>query len=136
MPNLFSDLPVEIFACEPASTSGLTRTEMRAVDKLLPRAVQDRERKLQCGGNVDFIADQGRIEFVGEIGVGCGHQVGGAGVGGHAEHGNGIIERFGSVVYCIKDIAVDVNQTYSLANSRGFTPMHTDLFLTDDIRGL
>ena len=31
MPNLFSDLPVEILAWVPASTSGLTRTEMRAV---------------------------------------------------------------------------------------------------------
>ena len=31
MPNLFSDLPVEIFAWVPESTSGLTRIEMRAV---------------------------------------------------------------------------------------------------------
>ena len=31
MPNLFSDLPVAILAWVPASTSGLTRTEIRAV---------------------------------------------------------------------------------------------------------
>src|ERR1700751_4170946 len=29
-PNLFSDFPVEIFACDPESTSGLTRTEIGA----------------------------------------------------------------------------------------------------------
>ena len=31
MPNLFSDLPVAILAWVPASTSGLTRNEIRAV---------------------------------------------------------------------------------------------------------
>ena len=31
-PNLFSDLPVEIFSCVPASTSGLMRTAARAHD--------------------------------------------------------------------------------------------------------
>src|SRR5664279_4643689 len=40
----------------------LQRVEIRAVDKLLPRAMQDRKRNLQCGGNLDFIAGQGRID--------------------------------------------------------------------------
>jgi hypothetical protein len=41
MPNLFSDLPVEIFLCVLASTSGFTRTEMDAVTPF-DTAVSDR----------------------------------------------------------------------------------------------
>ena len=45
-----------------------------------------------------------------EIGVRRGHQVGGAGIGGHAEHGSGFFKRLGAVVKGIQDVAVDVDQ--------------------------
>ncbi len=48
MPNLFSDLPVEILACVPASTSGLTRTEMRAV---LPISAASRDSSSSSGSD-------------------------------------------------------------------------------------
>ena len=48
MPNLFSDLPVEILAWVPASTSGLTRTEMRAV---LPASTASRDSSSSSGSD-------------------------------------------------------------------------------------
>ena len=48
MPNLFSDLPVEILAWVPASTSGLTRTEIRAV---LPASTASRDSSSSSGSD-------------------------------------------------------------------------------------
>ena len=64
MPNLFSDLPVEILACEPESTSGLTRTEIRAVRPGL--AGQPRQQfELRLGFDVDAenVLGQRRAQF-------------------------------------------------------------------------
>ena len=48
MPNLFSFLPVEIFACVPASTSGLMRNETGArLPALTARCVQNLELRLR-----------------------------------------------------------------------------------------
>ena len=47
-PNLFSDLPVEILACDPESTSGLTRTEIRAV---LPVSTASRDSNSSSGSD-------------------------------------------------------------------------------------
>ena len=52
MPNLFSDLPVAILAWVPASTSGLTRTEIRAV-----RAGLDRKPRQQFEFGLGFDVD-------------------------------------------------------------------------------
>ena len=48
MPNLFSDLPVAILAWVPASTSGLTRTEIRAV---LPVSTASRDSNSSSGSD-------------------------------------------------------------------------------------
>ncbi len=64
MPNLFSDLPVEIFAWVPASTSGLTRTEIRAVRPLLagePR--QQFEFGLGFDVDAEDVGRQRRAQF-------------------------------------------------------------------------
>ena len=69
MPNLFSDLPVEIFACVIASTLGLMRTETRR-----GRAHRGRDfaQPLELGLALDVEAVDAELEGAAHLGVGLG----------------------------------------------------------------
>ena len=67
MPNLFSDLPVEILACEPASTSGLTRTEIRAVR---PVSTGEPRQQFELGLGFDIDAEDVGVKRGAQFGLG------------------------------------------------------------------
>ena len=67
MPNLFSDLPVEILAWVPASTSGLTRTEIRAV---LPGLDRELRQQFEFGLGFDVDAEDVGGQRRAQLGLG------------------------------------------------------------------
>ena len=64
MPNLFSDLPVEILACVLASTSGLTRSATCAV---VPEALRHLAQRLELRLALDVEAEDALLERVGHL---------------------------------------------------------------------
>ena len=66
-PNLFSDLPVEIFACVPESTSGLTRIEIRAVR---PISTASRDSNSSSGSDSTLMQSTSSASACAQFGLG------------------------------------------------------------------
>jgi hypothetical protein len=65
------------------------------------------------GGEAEFLGaplDGIEIEGKTQVGVGGGHDVGGAALGGEAKHGEGLLEGGGAVVKAGKDVTMNIDQ--------------------------
>jgi len=86
--------------------------------KITPRIQAD----LSAGSGRNFgqtFADKLRLECVVQIGVRGRNEVGGASLGGHADHRHRIFEGFGTIIDAVQHMAVNVDQVTILAAPRG-----------------